>query len=142
MIRPGVSANLWLDGDPTKSHEGKLAPTAPLAILAALIVVLAAAGAYIYTRVTYISSSELDCMAVREDMTSLTRGFLEKYPGCRIVARGTFDGAGYSHVECGDTHIVTGSHVAFDAKDACENFRRLGADAREAAVGDHMGRFK
>jgi hypothetical protein len=111
-----------------------------IAVLAALVVLLAARVAYVYADATYISTLGPECITVRDSMTFVTRDFLDKHPGCKIVAGGVFEGAAYAHIECGDAHIVTGSHVAFDGKTACERFASLGTDARMRAVGDHLGR--
>ena len=111
-----------------------------LATIAVLLVFVTGRAIYVYSQATYENTFGAECIAVRDSLSSVTRDFLDKYPGCRTVASGIFHGAGYVHNECGNAHLVTGSHVAFDKKPACEAFAASSADERARAVGDHLGR--
>jgi hypothetical protein len=111
-----------------------------LATIAVLLVLVTGRAIYVYSQATYVNTFGAECIAVRDSLSSVTRNFLGKFPECRTVAAGIFNGAEYVHNECGDAHIVSGSHVAFDKKPACEAFAASSAEQRVRAVGDHLGR--
>jgi hypothetical protein len=110
-----------------------------LSTIAILLALAAARAAFVLSDATYVSTFGPECITVRDSMSFVVRDFLEKHPGCRTVATGNFQGAAYVHNECGDSHIVTGSHVVFDGNAACEAFASLSAEERLRAVGDHLG---
>ncbi|OOG38415.1 hypothetical protein B0B52_16725 [Polaromonas sp. A23] len=111
-----------------------------LATIAVLLVLVTARTIYVYSETTYVNTFGPECITVRDSLNSVTRDFLDKYPECRTVATGIFHGAGYVHNECGNAHLVSGSHVTFDKKPACMAFAASSAEERTRVVGDLLGR--